>query len=437
MVDGIYEDSRGVPSSRDLTTQVAWSSDQGAVVGVSARGMMTGGDEGTATVTVSHAGVTASNQIRVLGTGVASPVADAYAVQNNAAHTSYATFGGVTLPGAAAWSATFPGPVLHPIIAQDSIFVPAADSQPQQRSISLYAHDLLSGARIWGPVVVDSPQQNAYFGYERGRVLTLNDNCVLRAYSAADGTVLWTTNLATASVWSCTSHVTTWRGIAYVNVAGVASTVMAIDVASGSLLWKSYLRAGSSSLLPTVDDGGVYVTYTRHVYRLDPRSGALQWHRAGPGSGGSSTWSVLYDGRLYVLDRGSANDGLILDSQSGRTLGTFRAGFRVPPIDPTHLYIVEGSEIRAVDLQGGGTAWLVSAPDRITSAPIVVDDTVFYMTQKGSSLRALRASDGIEIWQTPLGPPVADNTPEDVMAAGHGLLAVPAGNTLSVFRLHD
>jgi outer membrane protein assembly factor BamB len=423
---------------QDLTNRVAWSSNSPGIVSVNATGQLTAVSNGVATITAQMNGVSTTQAVSVFQPSAPPVVGDAYAYQMNASHTGSTTFSApLVFPSAAAWTVQFPDSVSYPIITSSSVFVLASQGQAAGNSgVSMYAFDAATGNPQWGPVVLTT-NPGVNFTYDQGRLMTVSRNCTMQGFDATTGTVTWSVDLSNDSVWSCGSVPTAYRGIVYAVGSGVESTVFAIDIASGKVMWATKIIGDGTA--PAVTDDGVYVTGYLQAYKLDPYSGVLIWHYVGPGSGGGQSTAAVYGNQVYM--RGFAGTpNLIFDAQTSIITGTF-ASLAIPAFGNGGAYFLDSSHsLNATSLPDQTPLWSATDPGSIVSAPIIVNNVVISGTASGL-VKAYDASNGSPAWSLTVDAPVtaADEVnlirPVTGMAAGHGLLAVAASNVLSIYRM--
>lgn len=437
VVGKLVEQSTGT-QVQDLTNRVVWSSNSPGIVSVNATGQLTAVSNGVATITAQLNGVSTTQTATVFQPGALPVAGDAYAYQMNASHTGSTSFSApLVFPSAAAWTVRLPDSVSYPIITSSSVFVLATQGQTADTSgVSMYAFDAATGSPRWGPVVLTT-QPGANFAYDQGRLVTVSRNCTMQGFDATTGNTTWSVNLSNESVWSCGSVPTAYRGIAYAVGSGVESTVFAIDIASGKVMWSTKIIADGTS--PAVTDDGVYVTGYLQAYKLDPYSGVLIWHYVGPGYGGGQLTAAVYGNQVYM--RGFARTpNLIFDAQTGIITGTFTSS-AIPAFGNGVAYLLDSSNsLKATSLPGQAILWAATDPGSIVSAPIVINNVVVTGTASGL-VKAYDASNGSPVWTVTAGAPMiaADEVnlspPVTGMAAGHGLLAVAASNVLSVYHM--
>src|SRR5260370_3217533 len=91
------------------------------------------------------------------------------------------------------WTVDLGGKVSYPLIADGMVFVTVAESATN--STKLIALNQSTGATAWGPIELGGRRPWSNATYDAGRVFVVNQRALLRAYDAATGAILWTTQL--------------------------------------------------------------------------------------------------------------------------------------------------------------------------------------------------------------------------------------------------
>ncbi|HEY9288023.1 MAG TPA: PQQ-binding-like beta-propeller repeat protein [Candidatus Dormibacteraeota bacterium] len=332
------------------------------------------------------------------------------------------------------WSVDFGGTVSYPLIAQGMVYVTVAENWLVNGS-RLYAVDQASGRTIWRSIELGGGSYWSAATYDEGRVFVGNAANLLRAFDASNGTLLWSLQLPGQS--SSSSAPTASNGVVYAVGYGSGGTLYAVRETDGTVLWRVATSTGDESS-PAVSTTGVYVAFgCSHVYDFAPSNGALIWSHAGTCIGGSGRTSALYNGRLYTRDPLTPSSNAIYDAQTGAAAGAYAAG-PAPAFDNSMGFYLNGSALEAHALSTGAQAWTFAGDGALSSAPIVINGYVYEGSTSGN-LYALAASTGSLAWSVNLGAPIRapDETnltnPLAGIAAGQGMLAVPAGTTLNGF----
>ena len=337
--------------------------------------------------------------------------------QINPTHTG-SQYDATIPPLAQRWSRDLGNTVSFPLIAGGRVFVTTVTG--------LHALDATNGATLWttGDIGV-SPVA----AYDAGRVFVITHNGLLRAFDASNGTQVWTRQL---SGQAFTSPPTATGGTVY--VSGYP-TMHAVSEQDGSIKW-STLNAGGDSSSPAVSANAVFGAYScNNVWALSPSTGAVLWHHTSSCFGGGGRTAVLFGGRLYARDEALSN--ATLDAGTGTQVDEFLAG---PPsaFNGSTGYFLSGSTLEARDVNSGIVKWSFTGDGTLSSAPIVVNGYV-YIGSTGGKLYALSESAGTNLWTGTVGsrvnPPDEHNLAAPAgLAAGEGLIVVPASNLLVAYQ---
>jgi outer membrane protein assembly factor BamB len=339
----------------------------------------------------------------VLAAGAAEASADAgdlaVAYQIDVAHSGVQTDSELAPPLSRRWRATFPAQVSYPVIAEGKVFVTAGStSNDATRTPRLYALSQSTGAVVWSQTLpVYWPRANA--AYDNGRIfvagngLTPGGSGVMLAYAADTGELLWRTELPFQ--WSFTTAPTAANGVVYTAGAGSGGTLYAVSESDGRLLAMQSVENGDQSS-PALSDTGVFVSYAcNQAYGFAQATLAPIWHFSGPCEGGGGKTVVYAGGRVYTRD-----------------------------------------------FLGSLVLWTFAGDGQLNTTPLVLDAGSGRFVIVGSglgNLYALDATTGQQVWSTYVGGPISGadeqngSEPLAGLAAGQGLLVVPAANTLSAY----
>ncbi len=356
----------------------------------------------------------------------------AVAYQIDAAHSG-AQFDTLAPPLVQRWSRDLGGQISYPLIVNGRIFVTVAYNNPSYAA-KLYALDEANGATLWGPVDLSGTYPWSNAAYDAGRVFAVNNNGVLRAFDAASGALLWSKQLP--GQYSFDSPPTASGGVVYVVGASTGTTLYAVDEQDGTVNWSALFDGGDDSS-PAVTSNGVFVAFAscNNVYDLSPQDGSLIWFHDGLCTGGGGSTPVLFGGRLHVGD--SLTEKLMFDAPTGAVLGTFPAG-PPPAFSGSTGFFLTGSILKARDAYSGAVRWSFTGDGTLSSAPIV-DNGYVYIGSRSGKVYALDASTGANVWTGSLGAVVQTteslvSRPHTGLAAGDGLVVVPASNLLVTYQ---
>jgi outer membrane protein assembly factor BamB len=358
----------------------------------------------------------------------AGPV-EAVAYQIGISHDGFSGDASIAAPLNLHWTRDLSGSVSYPLIADGKVFITVVSTPGGEYGTTLYALDQATGATLWS-----QPISGTYYwsnaAYDSGRVFVVNFDGLLRAFDATTGAVAWSIQLPGQYAFS--SPPTADNGVVYVGGAGSGGTLYAVSETDGSVLWTNSVANGDNSS-PALSDTDVFVSYACGlVYGFDRATGARRWLNDGPCSGGGGKTSVYHDDRVYSRDF-FGNE--IIDAGTGATVGTFESATAPAFAGKTGVYLAGGT-LRAVS--GKRTLWTFTGDGGLTTAPIIVQSTVFVGSSSGQ-LYGLDLVKGRVVWSTNVGAAIAGPDEQNVsqpltgLGAGQGLLVVPAGNRLSAY----
>jgi outer membrane protein assembly factor BamB len=375
----------------------------------------------------------AGTAVAVSGTpAVAGDQAVAYQIGRT--HRGFQTDALLAPPLTQRWTTTFDSSVSYPLIAEGKVFVTVRNVS--QYGTKLYALDQATGKSVWARAIAGTYYwSNA--AYNDGAVFVLNFDGVLTAFSAADGTRLWKTQLPGQYAFS--SPPVASSGVVYTGGAGSGGTLYAVDQTTGQVLWTRSVENGDHSS-PAVSSDKVFASYVGpQVYAFDRASGAPLWHYDSGTEGGGGRTPVLAAGRLWVRD--PVSTGYVFDAQTGKLLDNFASATAPAFAGRTGLFL-DGRELEAREVPGGKLLWSFAGDGQLASAPIVVQSgtsTDVFVGSTTGELYALNLLDGSVDWSTNVGSPIPGPDEQNVsqpltgLGAGQGLLVVPAGNVLAVY----
>ena len=361
------------------------------------------------------------------------PPDQSVAWQNNPTHDGFDPASHLVTPLILKWSRDLrTGPfvrISYPLIAQGLVFVTTATNQGE----TLMALDEHTGMTVWSAHVGACCFANA--AYDSGRVFVVNDNGLMKAFDAAAGTLLWSINLP--GQYSFTSPPTAANGIVYTGGAGSGGTVYAVSETNGAVLWTMPVENGDSSS-PAVILGSVFVSYAcPQAYAFNAVSGAERWHRSSCCEGGGGKTAVVHAAQVYVRDSlcTPGTNGLVLSANTGAIIRGFNSD-RLPAFVGNLALFLQDGILRGVSTQNGQVLWSFAGDGGLTSAPLVVNQTIYIGSNSGA-LYGLNRS-GQQIWSTNVGAAIPTPDEHNVsvrtgLGAGDRLLIVPTESTLVAY----
>jgi len=412
--------------------------------------------------TVSSASITVLTPTATGGPSTAIPVtvvtlptwpasAHAVAYQINPAHSGAVTFSTVTFPTSNTWTVDLGATASYALIADGKVFVTTTSSSGS----SLYALDQTTGATVWGPIAIAGVISPAY---DNGVVFVSNGvtpggvqgvglvaTGSVRAYDAATGALLWNTPMNGFDYLS-TSAPTATNGYVYVtggSTAPVNNGTFALSESTGAVTWFKPSPGGGNSS-PAVGANGVYVDFVCGAYGYNPTTGQQLWSalpRCSSGIGGATPF--LSGNTLFTPSVPSSGyGGSMLDTATGASTGTYSAG--VPPVfDAQTGYFVQVNQsggtgnLQAITLSSNTVKWTFTGESAVCSAMVISQYVI--AEGCGGKLYGLDAATGQQLWLADPGAPSIWNftsqLPLQGMAAGDGILVIPAGTKLIAYTL--
>jgi outer membrane protein assembly factor BamB len=362
---------------------------------------------------------------------------ESVAWQNNTVHDGFNPASSLVPPLALKWgrnlSASGVTSISYPLIAQGMVFVTTATTNNTNALMALDEH---TGATTW------SADVTSMFGaafvnaaYESGKVFVVNNDGLMKAFDAASGTLLWSVNLPDQFFF--TSPPTAANGIVFTGGAESGGTVYAVDETNGQVLWTMPVENGDHSS-PAVIGGNVYVSYAcPQAYAFNTATGQQLWHYDSCCEGGGGATPVVHAGQVYVRDSFCTQGffGLMLDANTGTKTGEFNSDTPPAFIGNLALYF-QSRTLVGVDIPSGQQLWSFAGNGDLTSAPVIVNQTIYIGSSSGT-LYGLNTS-GQQIWSTQVGAPIPppdefNDTLTTGLGSGDGLLIVPTDSVLVAY----
>jgi outer membrane protein assembly factor BamB len=375
--------------------------------------------------------------------GAACPAAagaQAVTYQAGPTHDGHARQAGLRPPLGKAWAARVAGVPSYPVIAENKVFVTVAmrdfSYPPRTILLALSARD---GRRVWqvelGRVWAASP------AYDAGRVFVSVDDTAgptggLSAYEAASGRQLWRAEVGSSAGDPPVAD----GGVVYAFIGWIA----AHRQSDGAELWQHPTGNGTNGS-PAVTGDAVYAALPcEDTRRLSRSSGAVVWQTPRDCHGGGGSTAVFAGGRLFT--REAYPPGEVYDASTGARLARWRSDYPPAFAGPLGLFPdarrrneqgLFGHRLIARDLGSGRVRWRFAGDGYLDTAPLIVGGVAYVGSGSGRvfgvSLRTGRA-----VWRASVGTPVHSSAELSGtlggLAAGGGLLAVPAYGRVVAFR---
>jgi outer membrane protein assembly factor BamB len=364
---------------------------------------------------------TATSAASFVVTTVVPDLAVAY--QIDVAHDGVQSDPALNPPFERRWTSTFANAPSYPLIAAGKVFVTVSSSGGNV----LAALSQADGHTLWTTAI----SGNYALGpaYDAGQVFVVNTDGLLRAFDSGTGAQNWITQLPGQYMFS--SPPVAAHGVVYTGGAGSGGTLYAVDELTGGVLATRPVENGDDSS-PSLSDTGVFVGYAcNQAYGFAQTSLAPLWHYTTSCEGGGGETTVFANGDVFTRDYFG---NLVLDAATGTLLSTYPGG-AAPAVDKTTVFALSQPTLFAQSLSTALTRWTFSGDGGLVSAPIVVVTPFGEFVIAGSTsgaLYALDAATGAQVWSTNVGGQIPQSG-YGGLAAGQGLLLVPAGNSLIAY----
>jgi outer membrane protein assembly factor BamB len=349
--------------------------------------------------------------------------------QNNAVHDGFDPASRLVTPLSLKWSRNFSASgvtsISYPLIAQGLVF---AITTTNQGSTLMAIHEHI-GTTVWS-VNIGGTYSSGYAAYDSGKVFVVNFDGLMKALDAISGTLLWSINLPGQYAFS--SPPTATNGVVFTGGAGSGGTVYAVNEMNGAVLWTMPVENGDDSS-PAITLGSVFVSYAcPQAYAFSTATGQQLWHFSGSCEGGGGATPVVHATQVYVRDSFlTQTNGLVLNANTGTLIRGFNSD--LPPAFFGNLALfVQSGTLRGVNSQNGQVLWSFAGDGGLTSAPLVVNQTIYIGSSSGT-LYGLNAS-GHQIWSTQVGAPIpSPGEGTTGLGAGDSLLLVPTASVLYAY----
>jgi len=278
-------------------------------------------------------------------------------------------------------------------------------------------------------------------------VIASSENTVY-AFDTKSGNQMWSKQFARIAA----AGVRSAHGIVYVESAILNSsyTISALRITNGSHLWQYTASAFTPDFLGVANGtayvvemyGGSLESINQSLTALRAGDGKVLWHVPLNNAGGLvRALAVAANGTLYLTTNyGSV---IVLHSSTGALLWQHLAQGMTPegvgdafPVAVANgvVYANDTRETVAFRATDGYVLWkkgYTSTPSVPFIVQPVVDDGIVYIAGRNEPIQALRAGDGIELWQN------KDAVAAEPLVVQAGLLYVNASNTIYAFHVQD
>ena len=387
---------------------------------------------GSASITVQNSSGTGVVSMAV-PVSIQKPGPDAVALQVTPDHAGAISFKSMSFPTSSTWTIDLGGQPSYALIADGKVFVTVKVGLGSATGSQLIALDQATGHTVWGPIQL--PQGWAFPAYDGGKVFVITSfgagPGTLQAYDAETGAIDWTTTFAQGIFFETAP--TAANGFVYLVGASGGPILFGVDEGSGSIVWQQSALSGTGST-PAVTSQGVYIAAVCSTDGFAPMTGVSLFADNTGCSGGGGATAVVANNVLYSLVGDLAN-GIYVNATTGAQLGTFTADV-VPAVNSTTGFFLQSGTLNAQSLTDYSTLWSFRGDGGLVTSPIIVENAVIVGSSSGQ-VYALDAATGAQLWTANAGGAISAGNGNVIsaLAAGDGLLVVPAGNTLSAFTL--
>ena len=278
------------------------------------------------------------------------------------------------------------------------------------------SNHVIAASLLQGSGIGDWP----VFGYDPGHTGYVN---LLASPHILQGKVLWSKRLG--PIFS--SPV---AGLGMLYIASTDGYLYALKQNSGTVVWRARLDDNLTDATPALEGQVLFVAYhSKMLEALDAYTGKVYW--IFNASEKIQAPPLIVGSRVLFV---SLTTLWTLDATSGRLIWKFHHGASgwpttsAPTLASNTVYVGLGSgtQLWALALNDGQLLWSFDTGDRITSAALVKDDTVYIATWHGS-IFALNRLSGALRWYYSLNLKSSKNLVDGVggsMALADGRLYV-------------
>jgi outer membrane protein assembly factor BamB len=203
------------------------------------------------------------------------------------------------------------------------------------------------------------------------RVYALGGNGDLSALDARTGKIVWSKNVlkefgGSNITWGISESPLVLGNKVMVNAGGKGASIVALDKANGSLIWKSQSdEAGYSSAIPMELNGTTQVIFftAERAVGLDAKDGRLLWEYARPANNvANAATPIVRANRVFISSDYGTGGGVVEikpDNKAQEIWFTkdMRNHHSSSVLIGDHLYGFSGSILTAVKFDTGEIAW--------------------------------------------------------------------------------
>jgi outer membrane protein assembly factor BamB len=378
---------------------------------------------GTATITVQNS-TAAGGTTAPLTLKIAAAAPDAVSLQITPDHAGAISFKSLSFPTTSTWSVNVGGTPSYALIVDGKVIVTAAVNNNTQ----LIALNQATGATVWGPIEITGSANTAYDG---GKVFVLSSTVggqgTVQSYDIETGTLAWTVTLSGGIIGG---GLTALNGMIYTSSDN--GLFFALREDTGSVAWSAPVLNGGFGT-PAVTSTGVYASYPCSTYDFQPLTGTQLFFTSTGCEGGGGATPVVANGLVFSPAGNSNGGGLVVDASSGTVMGTYTATGE-PAFSATTGYFLQSGTLNALTSSNNTVIWSFTGDGLLSTSPLVVNQAVIVGSSSGN-VYALDAATGQQLWTVNAGGALQPGSTNSGLAAGDGLLIVPAGNQVVAYTL--
>ena len=377
---------------------------------------------GAAAITVLNSTGGATTAALTLKIAAAAP--DAVSLQITPDHAGAISFKSLSYPTASTWSVNVGGTPSYALLVDGKVIVTAAVNSNTQ----LIALDQATGATVWGPLEITGYASTTYDG---GKVFvlsaTVGSQATVQSYDIETGKLDWTITLSGGVIGA---GLTAQNGLIYTSSDN--GLLFALSEGTGSVVWNATVWNGGFGT-PAVTSSGVYASYPCSTYDFQPLTGTQLFFTNTGCEGGGGATPVVANGLVYSPAGNSNGGGAVVDASSGTVVGSYTATGE-PAFSATAGYFLQSGTLNALTSSNNTILWSFTGDGALTTSPSVVNQAVINESSSGN-VYALDAATGQQLWTINAGGALQSGSSNSVLAAGDGLLIVPAGNNVVAYTL--
>jgi outer membrane protein assembly factor BamB len=239
------------------------------------------------------------------------------------------------------------------------------------------AFDVATGKEVWA-TAYGSAFRNDRGDGPRGtptidgdRVYALGGNGDLSSLDARTGKIVWSKNIlrefgGSNITWGISESPLVLGNKVLVNAGGRDASIVALDKANGSLIWKSQSdEAGYSSAIPVDINGGTQVVFftAERAVGLDSKDGHLLWEYAKPANRTSNAATpIVRANRIFISSDYGTGGGVIEIKPDNKAQEIYftkdmKNHHSSSVLIGDHLYGFSSSILTAMKFDTGEIAW--------------------------------------------------------------------------------